>query len=102
MTDQHAEALLGFAAALDYCRAQLAGMSGEMPAPTARARQLVIARNCERDERDLTGSLAAVALRAAQLAANASTAAGVPLTVAGFLDGMERELTPPDDVSELD
>jgi hypothetical protein len=105
--DQHVQALAGNLAAVEYARIQHAGMKqareAKNQAEAERARVLsaaslyAIEEDCKRGNIDLTGGLAAITVRAATLACQASTAAGHPMTVPEFLDELEADLTPPGD-----
>ena len=106
--DQHARVLAAMHAAIEYARVQHSGMATQHTS-TAAGRAAVgaaldaIRADCEAvtPELDLTGALATITLRAATLACQASGAAGHLMTVPQFLDELERELTPPDDLSGL-
>lgn len=99
--DAHVHAVAGMLAAVEYARIQHAGMSGAADVAAVQAALDAIAADCRRGGLDILGALATVALRAAQLACQASAAAGHPLAVPQFLNELEAELTPPGDASAL-
>lgn len=97
MTDHDplADAITGMHTAIEYARVQYHVMSGAVDVADAQYVLEVIRDECAQLNLDLTGSLAAITLRAATLACQASTAAGHPMAIEDFLDAIEREFTPP-------
>lgn len=98
--EQRARALAGMAAAIEYARTMHGGMAGELYPAAVQEGLDLIAADCAqaRPPLDILGSLAAITLRAATLACQASAAAWPdqpPLTIPQFLNELERELTPP-------
>jgi hypothetical protein len=94
--EKHAHAAGGMLAAVAYTRIQLAGMCGSLPLAAAQAELDAIAADCTEGNLDLLGALSSIALRAAQLHANVTG-----ISAEEFLDGLEREITPPDDLSGI-
>lgn len=95
--EQHAQALAGMLAAVEYCRIQHTSMAdlGQLPPGETMSTQLAadqaalysIEEDCKRGNIDLTGALAAITLRAASLASSVID----NMTVPKFLDLLDAE-----------
>ncbi|HWG01349.1 MAG TPA: hypothetical protein VG164_05820 [Trebonia sp.] len=101
--EAHAHAIGGMLAAIEYARILHARTEGHISTPATGDGLAAVAADCAEatPPLDLTGALAAITLRAATLACQASTVAGQPLTVLEFLDELVADFTAPDDLSGL-